>query len=108
MYLTASDWFFVLGPVAVWLVVAIPIYRLLRRSMVREPASPARSAPFTLVCGASVAPGLIGFGHPPPIAVPGAAVFGPAYLWYALQGHGGSDGVILAHINLGSWALVTA
>jgi hypothetical protein len=98
----------VLGLAAVWLAMAIPIYRILRRLIVRGAESPARSALFTLICGALAAPGLLSLGHPPPIPVPGAAVLGPAYLWWALQGHGGSDSLTMVYINLASWALVTA
>ena len=99
---------FVLGLTAVWLVVAIPIYRILRRALVRDTGSLTRSFLFTLLCGALAAPGLIGFGHPPPIPVPGAVVLGPLYLIAALRGQGGEDGFTIAYINFGSWAVVTA
>ena len=108
MHLTTSEILFVLGVAAVWLALGIPVYMVMRRLIVRSAESPTRSFLFTLVCGALVAPGLIGFGHPPPIPVPGAAVLGPAYLWYALQGHGGSDGFAMAYINLAAWAGMTA
>jgi hypothetical protein len=108
VHLTTGEILFVLGLTAVWLAVGIPIYRILRKVIVRGTVSPMRSVLFTLICGALAAPGLLSLGHPPPVPVPGAAVLGPAYFWHALQGHGGEDGFTVAYINLASWAVVTA
>ena len=75
----------------VWLAAAIAIYKLLRRLIVGSPGSAARRVLFTLVCGTIVAPGLLSFGHPPPIPSPGAAPLGLAYLSELLRGHRSED-----------------
>lgn len=107
MLLTNSQIIFVLGLTAFWLVVAIPIYRILRAVIVRDPASLTRRVLFTLVCGTVVAPGLVGV-HPPPIPFPGAAVLGFVYLSQVLRGPAHTDNFYMAFANLASWAVVTA
>lgn len=100
---------FVLGLITViWLAAAIPIYKKLRAVIVRKPGSVVRRALFTLVCGTIVAPGLVGFGHPPPMPFPGAALLGFAYLSQIFWGQTGEDGFAMAYINFGSWAVATA
>jgi hypothetical protein len=106
MYLMASDIYFVLGLLAVWLVAAIPLYIFLRRLIVRGSESLPRSAIFTLVCGVIVAPGFLNFGHPPPIPCPAGVLLGLFYLWHGLRNPG--DVLLTAYVNFGIWVLVTA
>lgn len=89
---------------AIWLVTVIPVYKVLRRWMVRDSVSDARRFIFTIVCGTIVAPGIFGLGHPPPLPFPGAALLFPLYLVIA----GGEDGYFFAIANLASWLGVTA
>ncbi len=92
----------------VWIAAMIPVGKLLRRLIVRDSGSLTRRVLFTLTCGTIVAPGLVGFGHPPPIPFPGAALIGLVYLSQILRGRTSEDLFPMTYANLGSWIAVTA
>ncbi len=93
---------FIVYGLVIWLVTVVPVYRLLRRWIVRDSSSDARRFVFALVCGTIVAPGLIALGHPPLLPFPGAALLAPPFLI-----RGGQDGYVLGVANLASWLSVT-
>lgn len=108
VYLSTGEILFLSVAAAGLLAVAVPVYIVLRRLIVRGEKSLPRSVVFTLVCGAIVAPGFLNFGHPPPIPCPGGVLLGLFYLWHGLRGQWGGDVLLTAYFNLGIWALVTA
>jgi len=97
----------ILIPIA-WLIVAVLLYVILRKTIVRDSTSLARRVLFTFVSGTILAPGLLSAGHPPPIPFPGAAPIGLIYLSQVLNGPRNEDSFLAAYINLASWFAVTA